>query len=116
VFDQLDHGQQLLPVLAQKFGQLALVDLSVVVQGVVVSSHGGSPSKDSHPDSKQIGMNRRLTFHYNWDTLRLAQEVRSRRGSTWARCSTPLMLIAMSFFMCHPQRQRGIRRETDGNW
>jgi hypothetical protein len=43
VLDQFHHGQQRLAVADQKLGELALADLSLVVNRMLVSFHGGSP-------------------------------------------------------------------------
>ena len=40
---QLHHGQQHLPMAHQEFGQLPFVHLPLVIYGMVVSFHGGSP-------------------------------------------------------------------------
>ena len=41
--DQFHHRQDLLPVLREELGQFPLVDFTPVIQGVVISFHGGSP-------------------------------------------------------------------------
>jgi hypothetical protein len=41
LLDQIHHGQQLLPILGKELAQLPGVDLPLLVDGVIVSSHGG---------------------------------------------------------------------------
>ena len=43
VLDQFHHGQQRLAVADQKFSELAVANLSLLVNRMVISSHGGSP-------------------------------------------------------------------------
>jgi hypothetical protein len=63
VLDQLHHRQQRLPIADQKLGELALARLPLLVNRMVVSSHGGSPFQGFvTPILFRIRGNRRLNF------------------------------------------------------
>jgi hypothetical protein len=42
MLDEIHHGQQQLPALGEKLGQLLFVGLSLFVNRVIASFHGGS--------------------------------------------------------------------------
>jgi hypothetical protein len=72
LLDEIDHGQQALPVATQKLGQSSGVRFSFGGEGVIASSQGGSPfaQKVFQPDSTKSRVeNRPSTCNYAWDTV-----------------------------------------------
>jgi hypothetical protein len=93
LLDQIHHGQKKLPAPGQVPSQFLFIDSSLLTDRVVAFLHGGSPFKVWQPDSFRIRLNRRSTFNYSRDILRIKMQRES-----WDRCLNKFRLFLQSIW------------------